>query len=70
LGIAQGTWLFFRFSLSLRLVEEMLLECGIVVSCGILGKEVRPGLCRPARRKAPLSSDIWHLDEVAGTIGR
>lgn len=30
--IAHALWLYFRFSLSLRLVEEMLLERGIVAS--------------------------------------
>jgi len=30
--IARAVWLYFRFPLSLRLVEEMLLERGIVVS--------------------------------------
>ena len=30
--IAQAVWLYFRFPLSLRLVEELLLELGIVVS--------------------------------------
>jgi putative transposase len=30
--IAHAVWLHFRFPLSLRLVEEMLLERGIVVS--------------------------------------
>ena len=30
--IAQAVWLYYRFPLSLRLVEEMLLERGIVVS--------------------------------------
>ncbi|CDM60258.1 hypothetical protein LPU83_pLPU83b_0268 (plasmid) [Rhizobium favelukesii] len=30
--IARAIWLYFRFPLSLRLVEEMLLERGIVVS--------------------------------------
>ena len=32
--IAHAVWLYFRFPLSLRLVEEMLLERGIVVSGG------------------------------------
>ena len=31
--IAHAVWLYFRFPPSLRLVEEMLLERGIVVSC-------------------------------------
>jgi putative transposase len=30
--IAHAVWLYFRFPLSLRLVEKMLLERGIVVS--------------------------------------
>ncbi len=29
--IAYAAWLYFRFPLSLRLVEEMLLERGIIV---------------------------------------
>lgn len=30
--IAHAVWLYFRFPLSLRLVEEMLLERGIRIS--------------------------------------
>ena len=30
--IAHAVWIYFRFPLSLRLVEKMLLERGIVVS--------------------------------------
>lgn len=30
--IAHAVWLYFRFALSLRLMEEMLLERGIIVS--------------------------------------
>ena len=30
--IAHAVWLYFRFPLSLRLVEELLLERGIAVS--------------------------------------
>jgi putative transposase len=29
---AHAVWLYFRFPLSIRLVEELLLERGIVVS--------------------------------------
>ena len=70
--IAHGVWLYFRFPLSLRLVEEMLLERGIVVSyetvrCWAMkfGREYS----RRLRRKRPSRSDIWHLDEVIVTIG-
>jgi putative transposase len=30
--IAHAVWLYFRFPLSLRMVEEMLAERGVVVS--------------------------------------
>ena len=30
--IAHAVWLYFRFPLSFRLIEEMLLERGIIVS--------------------------------------
>jgi putative transposase len=30
--IAHAVWLYFRFPLSLRLIEEMLIERGVVVS--------------------------------------
>src|SRR4051794_39259209 len=30
--ISHAVWLYFRFSLSLRIVEEMLAACGIIVS--------------------------------------
>jgi len=45
--IAQAVWLYFRFPLSLRLVEEMLLELGIVVSYETIrrwGKKFGPAL--------------------------
>jgi len=45
--IAHAVWLYFRFSLSLQLVEEMLLERGILVSYETIrrvGQEVRTGL--------------------------
>lgn len=40
--IAHAVWLYYRFPLSLRLVEEMLLERGILVSY-----ESRSGLAMP-----------------------
>ncbi len=30
--IAHAVWLYFRFPLSLRMVEDLLAECGIIVS--------------------------------------
>lgn len=69
--IAHTVWLYFRFPLSLRLVEEMLLERGIVVSYETVRRWAlkfgRDYSCR-LRRKKPGRRDIWHLDEAVVTI--
>jgi putative transposase len=70
--IAQAVWLYFRFPLSLRLVEEMLLERGIVVSYETVRRwatKLGPEYARRLKRKRPSCHDIWHLDEVMITIG-
>jgi putative transposase len=69
--IAHAVWLYYRFPLSLRLVEEMLLERGIVVSYETIrrwGIKFGPDYARRLRRKQPSRDDIWHLDEVVITI--
>jgi putative transposase len=69
--IAHAVWLYFRYPLSLRLVEELLLERGIVVSHETIrrwGKKFGPDDARQLRRKPPSRNDIWHLDEVAISI--
>jgi putative transposase len=69
--IAHAVWLYFRFPLSLRLVEEMLLERGIVVSYETVRRwalKFGPAYARRLRRKTPSRRDIWHLDEVVVTI--
>jgi len=70
--IAHAVWLYFRFPLSLRLVEEMLLERGIVVSCETIrrwGRKFGPAYARQLCRKKVSRNDIWHLDEVVISIG-
>jgi putative transposase len=65
--VARAIWLYFRFNLSLRDVEEMLLERGIVVSYETIRRWCRqhgPDYARRLRRKAPTKDDVWHLDEV------
>ncbi len=66
--IARAIWLYYRFGLSLRDVEEMLLERGVTVSyetirrwCRKRGSEI----ARRLRRKVPAKDDVWHLDERA-----
>ncbi len=70
--IAHAVWLYFRFPLSLRLVEEMLLERGIVVSYETIrcwAKKFGPHFARGLQRQSPKPNDVWHLDEVVVTIG-
>ena len=69
--IAHAVWLYFRFPLSLRLVEEMLLERGVVVSYETIrrwGLKFGADYARRLKRKAPTRHDIWHLDEVVISI--
>lgn len=65
--IAHAVWLYVRFNLSLREVEEMVLERGIDVSHETIrrwtrkfGSLIARNLCR--RQDRP--GDVWHLDEV------
>jgi putative transposase len=65
--ISHAVWLYFRFHLSFRDVEELLAERGITVTyetirawCARFGSNYAAGLHR--RRAQP--SDKWHLDEV------
>jgi putative transposase len=60
-------WLYFRCPLSLREVEELMLERGIVVSyetvrgwCAKFGQRYAGSL----RSRRPRPGDKWHLDEV------
>jgi putative transposase len=69
--IAHAVWLYFRFPLSLRLIEEMLLERGILVSYETVRRwalKFGPDYARRLKRKRPSRYDIWHLDEVVITI--
>jgi putative transposase len=70
--IAHAVWLYFRFPLSLRLVGEMLLERGIVVSYETVRRwaiKFGADYARRLKRKSPSRRDVWHLDEVVITIG-
>ena len=69
--IAQAVWLYFRFPLSLRLVEEMLLERGIVLSYETVRRwamKFGADYARRLKRKKPGRRDVWHLDEVVVSI--
>src|ERR671928_761347 len=66
--ISHAVWLYFRFPLSLRMVEEMLAARGIVVSHETIRRwALRFGqaFANRIRRRLPRPGDKWHLDEVA-----
>ncbi len=65
--IRHATWLYHLFGLSLRDVELILAERGVVVShesirrwCTRFGADFAARL----RRRRPRPGDTWHLDEV------
>lgn len=65
--IAHAVWLYYRFPLSLRMIEEMLLERGISVSYETIrrwGRKFGSAYARDLRRKQPSRSDVWFLDEM------
>src|SRR3954453_7343474 len=67
-GISQAVWLYFRFPLSLRMVEEMLAARGIIVSHESVRQWARKfgqHFANRIRRRLPCAGDKWHLDEVA-----
>ena len=69
--ISHAVWLNFRFCLSFRDVEELLLERGVVVTYEAIRKWCRKfgqTYANQLRRRRPRSGDKWHLDEVCLTI--
>jgi putative transposase len=69
--ISYAVWLYFRFPLSLRTVEEMLAARGICVTYETLrrwGKKFGKAFSDQLRQRAPARGDKWHLDEVVVSI--
>ena len=69
--IAHCVWLYHRFPLSFREVEELMVVRGVIVTyetirqwCAKFGPVYAAGL----RRRQPRPGDKWHLDEVFLTI--
>src|ERR1700680_2083395 len=64
--IQHAIWLYLRFTLSYRDVEELLAERRLEVSYETVRRWVLkfgPGFARRLRRSRPRPSDRWHLDE-------
>jgi putative transposase len=69
--ISHGVWLYYRFCLSYRDVEELLFVRGVIVSYEAIRKWCRKfgqHYANQLRRRRPKPGDKWHLDEVFLTI--
>src|SRR5438034_6975591 len=65
--IQHAVWLYLRFTLSYRGVEELLAERGLDLSYESVRSWVLkfgPAIARGLRRCRPRPSDRWHLDEM------
>jgi putative transposase len=65
--IQQAIWLYVRFTLSFRDVEDLLAERGILVSYETVRRWVNhfgPMIAADLRRRRSKPHTIWHLDEV------
>src|SRR6202040_3728245 len=65
--ISYAVWLYFRFPLSLCMVEEMLAARGISVTHETIrqwGLKFGREFANRIRRRAPRRGDKWHLDEL------
>jgi putative transposase len=69
--ISFAVWLYFRFPLSLRHVDEILAARGITASHETIrqwGLKFGQAFANQIRRRLPQAGDKWHLDEVAVKI--
>ena len=65
--IQQAIWLYVRFTLSFRDVDDLLAERGILVSYETVRRWVNhfgPMIAVDLRRRRSKPHTIWHLDEV------
>src|ERR1700677_2587840 len=65
--IRQAIWLYLRFTLSLRDVEDLLAERGIIVSYETVRRWVNhfgPRIATGLRKRRPRPHAFWHLDEM------
>ena len=70
--IQHAIWLYVRFTLSFRDIEDLLAERGIVVSHETVRRWVNhfgPVIAAGLRKRRPKPHTVWHLDEVYLRIG-
>src|SRR3954463_2438811 len=69
--ISYAIWLYFRFPLSLRMIEEMLAARRLLVHRETVRQwalKFGQAGANQIRRRLPRAGDKWHLDEVVITI--
>ena len=69
--IQHAIWLYLRFTLSYRDVEELLAERGLDISYETVRRWVLkfgPATARRLRQRRPRPSNRWHLDEMVVRI--
>ena len=69
--IQHAVWLYLRFTLSYRDVEELLAQRGLDLSYESIRSWVLkfgPMIARRLRQRRPRPSDRWHLDEMVVRI--
>ena len=69
--IRHAVWLYVRFTLSYRDVEDLLAERGLDVSYETVRRWVLkfgPLFAQELRRRRPRPTSTWHLDEMAVVI--
>jgi putative transposase len=65
--VQHAIWLYLRFTLSFRDVEDLLAERGIMVSYETIRRWVNhfgPMIAADLRKRRPKPHTTWHLDEV------
>jgi transposase-like protein len=70
--IRYAVWLYFRFTMSFRDVEELLAQRGIEVSyetirCWTI--KFGPQIAENLKKRRPAPSPRWHLDEMICKVG-
>ena len=69
--ISHAVWLYHRFCLSFREVEELLAERGISVTYETVRQwcqKFGPAYARKLKKRQGRLGDTWHLDEVFVSI--
>jgi len=69
--ISHAVWMYHRFCLSFREVEELLAERGITVTYETIRQwcqKFGPTYARKLKKRQGRLGDTWHIDEVFVTI--